>query len=296
MSSNPAPEQEIEHGDHAKAALADGRMMAEPIPPPSADLPPRHILFAVGDCLRDRQPWRDGGDTFVPVLEVILRRLPRENPDDVRAAYYRAVLGDSVPPPEDKGRHGRLAERMRALRRPPLTRKRRGLTLTQIASTSGINRDTLVTLMQHHGYLELVYVGGTQRRRLVTDDTFRAVIGHNVWPASHRIGRLEGVGKAAPFPVFYPEELDGLLWSLNFDGIRQRVASVGHKPDRLSWLLSSHPYLPVGEVAHLSGYTRRGVEKALGRRAHGAPEDAPAYITSMRTFCVASHHEGPPLL
>lgn len=149
--------------------------------------------------------------------------------------------------------------------------------------------------MQHHGYLELVYVGGTQRRRLVTAHAFHSGIGHDVWPASQRIGRLEGVGKAAPFPVFYAEELDGLLWSLNFDGIRQHVASVGNKPDRLSWLLSSHPYLPVGEVAHLSGYTRRGVEKALGRRDGGAPKDAPPSITSMRTSCVASNNGGPPL-
>jgi hypothetical protein len=168
--------------------------------------------------------------------------------------------------------------------------------MAQIASASGISRDTLAALMEHHGYLELAYVGGRQRRRLVTDAAFHAKVGHNVWPDNQRIGWLEGIGKSAPFPVFYPEEVEGLLWTLNFDGIRQHVGSIRRKPDRLSWLLSAHPYLPVGEVVRLSGYSRRGVEKAMGRRAHGAPEDGPASITPMRTTCGARHHEGPPLL
>lgn len=274
----------------------DMRPCPSPLPAPETlaapkALPPRHVRFAVGDCLRDRPPREEGGDALIPILPSLIDRLPREDPEDVAEAYRRAILGLVDTLPDEGGRHGRLAERMRELHRPMLTRDRKGLTLADIAHGAGIHRETLAALMEHHGYLELVYFGGQQRRRLVTDQAFHAGLGHNVFPAHRRIGRLEGMQKVAPFPVFYPEHLEGLLWTLDFTGIRNHVADLARKADRLSWLRLKHPYLPVGELARLSGYSRRGIEKSLGRNSDGGPQDAysPVY-NSYANFCP------PPLM
>lgn len=134
------------------------------------------------------------------------------------------------------GRHGLLAEKIRELRRPLPSRDRLGLTLQEIAVRSGIARATLTTLMEEHGYLELVPYGGRQRRRLVTQAAFEAQLGHNVDPSSVRL-RIEGAHRTSPFPVFYEEVLDDLLWTLDYQGLVSTVRSLPDKKSRLDYLL-----------------------------------------------------------
>jgi hypothetical protein len=70
------------------------------------------------------------------------------------------------------------------------------------------------------------------------------------------------MAKAVVFPVFYPNKVPSILWSLDYDGIAARAAAIGRKRERMRWLLHHHTYLPDAELAKLSGYSVRGVEKA----------------------------------
>jgi hypothetical protein len=70
------------------------------------------------------------------------------------------------------------------------------------------------------------------------------------------------MSRAAVFPVFYPEAVPNILWSLNFPGIIAEAQSIPSKRDRMRWLLTHHSYLPNEELAVLAGYSLSGVEKA----------------------------------
>ncbi len=72
------------------------------------------------------------------------------------------------------------------------------------------------------------------------------------------------------FPVFYPEVVSAILWTLDYEGIRDKATSITNKRERLLWVLRNHGYLPDGEVAKLTDYTVRGVEKARQRKGAGA--------------------------
>jgi hypothetical protein len=136
---------------------------------------------------------------------------------------------------------------------------------------AGLERETLAALMEHHGYLELVPYGGTQKRRLVTDRAFHAGLGHNADGSHRRIARLEGMGRAVVFAIFYPERVPDILWSLDHAGITARAAAIEGKRERMRWLLHHHGYLPDAELAKLSGYTERGVRKARGSSGQTKP-------------------------
>src|SRR4051812_21496012 len=82
------------------------------------------------------------------------------------------------------------------IKAPVLVRNKNGKTVSQIANDLGMNKTTLVSLLEHHGYLELRPCGGVQSRYLVSDTAFHAELGHNVTP-SNRIGHLEGFNKSA---------------------------------------------------------------------------------------------------
>jgi hypothetical protein len=125
--------------------------------------------------------------------------------------------------------------------------------------------------MEHHGILELVQFGLDQKRRLVTDTTFHAELGHNVYSTKH-IGKLEGHAKSSPFPVFYEDRLQDLLWMLDYPGIRKEALKIQSKKGKLSWLLSEHPYLPDTEIATLAGYSAYGVSKARLSRSISPPK------------------------
>jgi hypothetical protein len=181
----------------------------------------------------------------------------------VASIYDALLMGDAEGPSSvDAGKHGLFAARMAELRRPLPSRRKQGLTLQDIAAMAGLQRETLATLMEHHGYLELVPYGGTQRRRLVTKRAFDAGLGHNVDGSRCRIARLEGMSRAAVFPIFYPKKVPDILWSLDHAGMTARAAAIEGKRDRMRWLLNHHGYLPDAELAKLSGYSERGVRKA----------------------------------
>lgn len=175
------------------------------------------------------------------------------------------ILGGLDDGPRACGAHGLRAEQMRRLRRPLPTRNRRGMTIAEMAEHAGLNRETLACLLEHHGYLELVPFGGRQRRRLVTDRAFAAGLGHNADASRKRVASIEGARRACVFPVFYPEHVSAILWTLDHPGIVRAAPAIPRKRDRLAWLLAHHGYLPTAEVADLSGFSRRGVEKARER-------------------------------
>lgn len=145
--------------------------------------------------------------------------------------------------------------------RPIPTRDRRGLRVPEFAERVGIERATLDALLSHHAFLELRPFGRNQSRLVVSDAAFAAEVGHMVGPKS-RIGHLEGHAKAAPFPVFYDERIDDVMECLGWDEIVAHVERTSTKRGKLEWLLTEHGYLPDGELARLSGYSRRGVIKA----------------------------------
>ena len=214
-----------------------------------------HLRFAVTDCLRHPDPEKRR-------LGTILGCLWREAPDDVHSAYDAAILGSLDVPSEAGGRHGIFAARMRKMKRPLLSRDKIGLTVGKIAETNGIDRAVLVALMERHGYLELAPYGGRQSRRLVTDEAFHAGVGHNVDPGKARSSRLDGAARATPFPVFYPEAVPSLLWTLDWPGIQAAAKAIPNKRQRMRWLLEQHGYLPDKALEGLSGYSLRGVKKA----------------------------------
>lgn len=234
-------------------------------------LPRHHLVFAVEQARRE---WvqREGGGRPCP-LASIQERLWREDPEAVARIYDAMMVGDAEGPSSvGAGRHGRIAERMAELRRPLPSRRTQGLTLRDIATMAGLDRETLVALMEHHGYLELVPYGGTQRRRLVTDRAFHAGLGHTADGSHCRIARLEGIGRAVPFPVFYPKRVPDILWSLDHAGITARAKAIEEKRERMRWLLHHHDYLPDAELAKLSGYSLSGVKKARNSSGqHQAP-------------------------
>lgn len=219
-------------------------------------LPKAHLRLAVIQALHDGLE-----------AEAILDRLWREDAEvvEAEACFVRSSLTlDALDYLSSGlcGRHGLHAERMRELHRPLPVRDKHGLTMKDIAARAGLERETLACLMEHHGYLELVPYGGGQRRRLVTDQAFAAGLGHNVDGARIRVARLEGMNRAAPFPVFYEEGVEQILWTLDHEGITARVAAMPNKRARLRWLLTTHAFLPNAEIARLSGCSLSGVKKA----------------------------------
>lgn len=228
-------------------------------------LPAAHLRLAVADCLRDPDP-------AARRLDAARGRLWREPPGAVAevhgvmaAAYDAPTLGGLDGGPPGDGARGLKAEQMRRLRRPLPARNRRGMTVAEMAEHAGLNRETLACLLEHHGYLELVPFGGRQRRRLVTDRAFAAGLGHNADASHTRVARVEGARRAGVFPVFYPEHVPAILWTLDHPGIVRAMAAIPRKRDRLAWLLVQHGHLPTAELADLSGFSRRGIEKARER-------------------------------
>lgn len=233
-----------------------------------ARLPPSALRMAVLDCVharRDRDEtqealWREAPELVGPIFDAIFRRVQ-----------------DNLACPVD-GRHGLLAERMRELRQPLLSRPKRGLTVREMAERAGVDRETMACALQHHGYLELVPFGGPNRRRLVTRAAEKAELGHNPDGSRNHVARLEGMNVSSAFPVFYDEHFEAILWTLDFDGIGSKAAAITNKRARLRWLLENHDYLPNKAIAGFAGCTCRAVEKALSRettkvRSHviGAP-------------------------
>lgn len=217
-------------------------------------IPLRHAVLS---CIHDR---RSRDDTAAALW--------REDPERVGAMYDATFrrLQDDLNCPID-GRHGLLAERMRELRKPLLSRAKLGLTITEMATKAGVDRETMARALEHHGYLELVPYGGPNRRRLVTRAAENAGLGHNPDGSRMHIGRLEGFAKACVFPVFYPEHFDTILWTLDLDGIRARAEAIANKRRRLAWLLDAHCYLPNGAIADLAGCSEVGARRARSRIA-----------------------------
>ena len=207
----------------------------------------------------------------VAPLEHIVDRLCLEDPAKVISIY-----GDITEQRQDlrngvSGRGWRKEEEYKdtATKLETVTRHRPGMTIADIVSYSSMPRAVLVSLLEHHGYLELAYCGGKQRRMMVTDAAFKADYGHNVYP-TNRIGHLEGFNVAAVFPVFYQEVVDNILWTLDYRGVKDTVLGLASKKKRVQWLLQHHRYLPDQEIANLAGYSRRGVIKARNK-ARGLP-------------------------
>lgn len=220
-------------------------------------LPATTLLLAIGTAVRD-------GMTLASIAD----GLWRENAGEVTRIFDAFALRDvdRTPGPME-GRHGLRAERMRELHRPLAWRSKRGLTVSDLATRAGVDRETMAAALEHHGYLELVPYGGWQRRRLLTEQAIAAGFGHNSDAAHVRVAHLEGFNRASVFPVVYPEHAADILWTLDLNGIRAEAAAMPSKRDRLRWLLAHHAYLPDAFVAELASCTTRAVEKARGRRA-----------------------------
>lgn len=215
------------------------------------------LRMAVLDCILDCK-----------LLPETLGALPREDHGEVAAAYDELMLArDGRLGTQKGGTHGLLAERMRQLRQPLLSRPKQGLTVRELAERAGVDRETLACALEHHGYLEMVPFGGPNRRRLVTLAAQKAGLGHNPDGSRRHIARLEGRGRASVFPVFYPEYVDSILWTLDFPRIRSAAKAISKKRARLAWLMEHHGYLPNKTIANLAEYSEIGVKVARLRLA-----------------------------
>jgi hypothetical protein len=194
-------------------------------------------------------------------LEYLQDRLFREDPEEVRKAYEE-IRENRLDINSTMAVRKAPNDRIKA---PILVRNKNGKTISQIANDLQMNKATLVSLLEHHGYLELRPCGGQQSRYLVSDTAFHAERGHNVTP-SNRIGHLEGFNRSAMFPVFYEDALEKILWTLDYQGIKDAVEALGAKKEKLRHLLENHGYLPDEEIAGIAGYTRVGVIKARNTR------------------------------
>lgn len=225
-------------------------MEAPPGTTTAGRLPRAHLSLAVADLVLRRVNAADA-----------VAALWREDPETVMELHDRLFLSLSldINGPAD-GRHGLRAEHLRKLRRPLPFRRKHGFTLNEVAERAGVSREVVASAMEHHGYLELVPFGGTQRRRLLTDQAFHAGIGHNVDAAQVRLG-LEGCNRTSAYPVIYPERVADVLWTLDLDGIRATAAGLERKRQRLDWLMHHHAYLPDAFLADLAGCAVRTVER-----------------------------------
>lgn len=232
-------------------------------------MPRANLRLAVGDVLRS---WPAEGRSLTAAFD----RLWREDPTEVEELYCAvdeaALEGfeqDHLLGRDGTGMHGLLAARMRELNRPLWQRNKSGMTIHEVASRIGVSTETAVRLLIHNGYIESVPFGGRQHRRLLTDQAVRAGIGHNVDPKGRRSTWLDGHQRAAVFPVFYPEHIATIIWTLGWGLIVSAVTTAPTKKAKLAYLLEEHDYLPDSEIAKLAGYKRDGVLRAR-RRAEAA--------------------------
>ncbi|MBP0465863.1 hypothetical protein J5Y09_18195 [Roseomonas sp. PWR1] len=226
----------------------------------AATLSPQTLALAVADCvLRGLCP-----DTACAAL-------PREDPLRVRA-MHEAVLAsrEDVFVEPLPGRGAKRGKRG-GTRRPSGRAHARGLTLSEIEEETGISRSTLKAAMIHQGYLADAY-HGRQRRTLVTEAAERAGLGHNVETTGKHSPRISGFARSAPFPVFFADRLDDVLWTLDLGRIAAHCARLADKRRRLEWLVRWHHYLPNDELKRLSGMSQRSVEAAAAK-ARAAAED-----------------------
>ena len=234
-------------------------------------LPCSHLRLAVIDVLID--PNRSERS-----LSRAIERLWREDPDDVTALHDELFLIGAESGHDGGGRHGMRAERMKELHRPLSRRQTRGLTVADLAARMGLRQETVARLLEHHGYLELSPFGRHQSRRLVTAECYAAGHGHNVDPSQIRSSRIDGMARAAPFPVFYEKHSASIVWTLGWELIQAAVARETSKRRRLSFLLTEHAYLPDVEIAGLAGCSVSGVEK--GRRRASRSQVTPLGIAA----------------
>ena len=240
-------------------------------------LPHAQLRLAVIDIMTDRAATERG-------LQRAVERLWREDEGDVTATYDAVFLSRTETHSEDGGgRHGMRAERMRELHRPMSRRQKLGLTVADIAARMGVRQETAARLLEDHGYLELSPFGRTQSRRLVSADCYAAGHGHNVDPSQIRSGRLDGMAKAAPFPVFYEKHVPSIIWTLGWGLILSTVLAESSKRKRLAFLLTDHAYLPDAEIAALAGCSLSGVEK--GRRRGGFVGCASRSVAASKSGC-----------
>ena len=237
-------------------------------------LPEAHLRLAIATAIVEKMG-----------LEELEAKLFREDPERVRSIYDQVVSSRTW------GTYSlsQFHKRVEAAKKKPLpSRKKIGLRLPDVSKRTRIPLAALVSLLEHHGYLELVPFGLEQKRRLITETAFKAGVGHNVSP-DNRIGHLEGFNKASVFPVLYEDTLSDVIWTLDYEGIKKAVRKLSKKKDKLSWLLSHHGYLPDTEIASLSGYSSRGISKAKQRQGLSSM----VLITSAGTFDGASNEAHP---
>ena len=242
------------------------------------------LTLAVGFAMQD-QPLGTEGDTQLARIQASLWR---EDPETVAEVYHRLRhkgWGEREGAPRDPNaplardlrtaaRHA-LVERLTEGWTHPATRKakprqrsqRHGLGVSDLAARAGVPREAMARALEHHGYLELVPYGGSQKRRLVTEPAETAGYGRNVNPAFSRSAKLDGANRASPFAVFYPDRVPELLARLDFAGIAEKVAALPDRRGKLAFLLEHHAYLPDDFIAGLTGYSRPGVRRARDRQA-----------------------------
>lgn len=126
-----------------------------------------------------------------------------------------------------------------------------GLTVADIAARMGMDKETTTRLLEANGWLDLAPYAGGQQRRLVPDAVILKGYGANLTAGLHGV----------PFPVFSPEHVGDIIWSLGWDTITEGVDAQPTKKGKAAWLFSHHGYLPNTAIADLSGAGLRTIKR-----------------------------------
>lgn len=195
-------------------------------------------------------------------LEGLYQKLPREDPERIASIYdqiaaHYSFVEQSVRPSDIVTKQWQPNP------------SRYGLQMAEAANRLDVSQATLSALLEHHMILELVPYGGRQNRRLLSEEAERAGLGHNVCPWG-RVPCIEGMRRSAPFPVIYEDRLKDILWVTDWETIQLKVWQFTSRKQRLEWLVENHRYLPVAEIAALSGYSERTTKRRLKETARAA--------------------------
>lgn len=152
--------------------------------------------------------------------------------------------------------------------KPPQARRKRGLTIQEIASRDDLwgerpspAKETLYRLLEENCWLERAPFGREQSRWFVTDKAIEGGYGQTVDPSNLHSFTISGPKKSFPFPVFYEDKVLGVVWTLGWDAILDHLKTLATKKERLAWLMAQHSYLPNKAIAGLSGANVRTVER-----------------------------------
>lgn len=208
------------------------------------------VSFALQRADVIQQISRNGPEKLSQAAKAFSQQLSH---DDLEALSWEADCQGIAGAKDSLPRTSLIYQAMNRRRAPVKPPKpiRSGLTVTDIAERIETDKETAARLLERAGWLVMAPHGGTQQRRIVPDSVILRGDGDNI--------RDEKSGQC--FPVFAPERIENIVWTLGWDKI---VAGANMQPTKKAqarWLLDHHSYLPDKTIAQMSGAGLRTIKR-----------------------------------